>query len=70
MVNHPVANLAVELVGTDVGLEEVVGAPLDGLLQVLHLSSGLIGGAIGDPTVCEDRHGSCHRVAELDVVSS
>ena len=69
MVDHSIANLTVELVGADVGLDEVVGAPLDGLLQVLHLSSCFVTRAIRDTSVSKHSHSPCHWVAKLDIVS-
>ena len=64
-----IAYLAVELVRTDVGLDQVVRPPLDGILEVAHLAGCLIRGAIVDPSIGQDGHRTGHRVAKLDIVS-
>ena len=61
--------LGPELVGLGVRLDEVVGAPLDGLERVGELAGVGDGGAVLEEAPGEHGDGEGHGQAELDVVA-
>jgi len=61
--------LAIENIRSDVGLHDEVGAPLDGIQEVVGLSGGAVSVGVRDAAPSQHRHGVGEGEAELDVVT-
>jgi len=62
-------DLSIELVLGNVGLDEVVGAPLDSVEKVVCLSGLGVTFRVGDSSPGQDRDGRSHWKAKFDKIS-
>ncbi len=61
--------LSIELVLGDVGLDEVVGAPLDGVEEVARLPGLGVTFRVGDSSPGQDRDSRSHGKAKFDKIA-